>query len=61
MYKITIEKLHDDYLNRHIDDKKTIQNMVSDEMIQNTRLKPKEILTMVFHKMLSELGELDNK
>lgn len=59
MYKITIEKLHNDYLDRPINDKKTVQNMVSDEMIQDTRLSSKEILTMVFHKMLKELEELD--
>lgn len=61
MYKITIEMLHDDYLDRPTNDKKTIQNMVSDEMIQNTRLSSKEILTMVFHKMLKELEEFNNK
>lgn len=61
MYKITIEMLHDDYLDRPINDKKTIQNMVSDEIIQNTRLSSKEILTMVFHKMLKELEEFNNK
>lgn len=41
MYKITIEKLHDDYLDRPINDKKTVQNMVSDEMMQKHSFKLK--------------------